>query len=253
MFDILIIDKSKKTSFMKVMNIDNLYKKIGLKTEEGFLKHCEWNISISNYPQLYINFYGKKIGKANNENKFNFPPPLDKEIFFGKCVLVAYTKINKEVQYISLNEELWNNIYLNLSSLNDSIVDIPKSKKIFLKNDDLHLSSSDTDDESETSEDEEDEEVFEDEELIEDPKEENIEKIYVNHEIELIEENYLSSSEDEDDEDEDDKDEDDEDEDEDDEDDEDDMEIDYDDGDEVEYDIECENKVEETNITMKIN
>jgi hypothetical protein len=249
MFDILIIDKSKKTSFMKVMNIENLYKKIGLKSEEGFLKHCEWNISISNYPQLYINFYGKKIGKANNENKFNFPPPLDKEIFFGKCILVAYTKNNKEVQYISLNEELWNNIYLNLSSINDSIVDIPKSKKIFLKNDDLHLSSSDTDDESETSEDEEDEEVFEDEELIEDPKEENIEKIYVNHEIELIEENYLSSSEDED-EDVEEEEEDDEDEDE--GEDEDDMEYDDDDGDEVECDIECD-IVEKTNISMKIN
>ena len=248
MFDILIIDKSKKTSFMKVINIDNLYKKIGLKTEEGFLKHCEWNIAVSNYPQLYINLYGKKIGKANNENKFNFPPPLDKEIFFGKCILVAYTKNNKEVQYISLNEELWHNIYLKLTTISESIVDIPKSKKIFLKNDDLHLSSSDTDGESETSEDEEDEEDFEDEEIIEDTKEESIEKIYLNHEIELIEENYLSSSDEEDDEDGDDEDKDDEDE-----DDEDDMEYDDDDGDEVECDIECENKVEETNITMNIN
>ena len=53
MFNILIIDKSKKISFMKVMNTDNLYKKIGLKTEEGFLKHCEWNVTLDYYPHLY--------------------------------------------------------------------------------------------------------------------------------------------------------------------------------------------------------
>ena len=71
MFDIVIIDKLKKISLIKVMNLDNLYKKIGLKTEEGFLKYCEWCVSVEPYSHLYINFYGKKIGKANNENKYN--------------------------------------------------------------------------------------------------------------------------------------------------------------------------------------
>ena len=151
MFNILIIDKSSKKSFMKVMSIDNLYKKIGLKTEEGFLKHCEWNVTLDNYPHLYIHMYGKKIGKANNENKYNFPSPLDKEIFFGKCVFVAYVKNNNETKYISLTEELWDTIYLKLTTNNEIIIDIPKNKKIFLKDDDLHLSSSSNDEEEEES------------------------------------------------------------------------------------------------------
>ena len=235
MFDILIIDKSKKISFMKVMNTDNLYKKIGLKSEEGFLKHCEWNVSVSNYPQLYIHFYGKKIGKANNENKYNFPPPLDKEIFFGKCIVFAYIKNNNEKQYISLSEDLWNNIYLNLTTINEIIIDIPKSKKKILKNDELHLSSSEEDEEEEESS-EEDDEDFEDEEVIEDTKEEIIEKIYLNNEIELVEELYLSNSDEDDDTDDDDTDDDD-------------LEYDDDDGDEVEVDL----TDDEDNITMKLN
>ena len=198
MFDILIIDKLKKISLIKVMNLDNLYKKIGLKTEDGFLKQCEWCLSISHYSNLYINIYGKKIGKANNENKYNFPPPLDKDIFFGKCIIVAYTKNNKENQFVSLTEELWNNIYINLTTINESIIDIPKSKKVFIKNEELNLSSScdEEEDEEEDTTDEEEEDI-EDDEVIEDTKEEIIEKLYLNNEIELIEELYLSNSDDE--------------------------------------------------------
>lgn len=238
MFDILIIDKTAKIYFMKVVNTDNLYKKIGLKTEEGFFKHCEWNVSISQYSQLYINLYGKKIGKANNENKFNFPPPLDKEMFFGKCIVVAYTKNNKVIQHISLTQELWNSIYLKLTNINEIIVDIPKNKKIFLKNDELQLSSSEDENEEEDDEEEDEEEEIEDEELIEDIKEDTSDKIYLNSEIELIEEVYLSSSDEEEDTDEEDETDEDEEE--------DDMEYDDDDGDEEE----C--KLDDI-ITIKIN
>ena len=110
MFNILVIDKTKKISFIKVMNIENLYKKIGLKTEEGFLNHCEWIVSIPEYSCLYLHLYGKKIGKANNENKYVFPPPMDNQLFFGKCIIVAYVKKEKEDEYISLTENIWNSI-----------------------------------------------------------------------------------------------------------------------------------------------
>jgi hypothetical protein len=234
MFNILIIDKSAKKSFMKVMSIDNLYKKIGLKTEEGFLKHCEWNVTLDYYPHLYIQLYGKKIGKANNENKYNFPSPVDKEIFFGKCVLVAFVKNNNENKYISLTEELWTLIYLKLTTNNETIIDIPKNYLKKIKDDDLHLSSS-SNDEEEDEEELSEEEESDDEEMTEDIKEESIEKIYLNNEIELIEELYLTDSDKEDDDD-DDEDEDDEDEDEDDDED-DDLEYDDDDGDEVECEV----------------
>ena len=105
MFSILIVDKAGQFSNIKTTTIDNLYKKIGLKTETGFMKHCEWNVSTQEYSNLYVDFYGKKIGKATYENKYEFPPPVDNQIFFGKCILVGYTKKNK-MNFLKDNQKL---------------------------------------------------------------------------------------------------------------------------------------------------
>lgn len=35
-----------------------------------------------------IQLYAKKRGKAGMENKYEFPPPVDNVLYFGKCLLV---------------------------------------------------------------------------------------------------------------------------------------------------------------------
>lgn len=35
-----------------------------------------------------IHLYAKKRGKAGMENKYEFPPPVDNVIYFGKCLLI---------------------------------------------------------------------------------------------------------------------------------------------------------------------
>ena len=55
------------------MNLN--YKKCGFKKQEGFEKHAEWNVSISNH-KYNISLFGKLKGKAT-ENKYDFPPPAD--------------------------------------------------------------------------------------------------------------------------------------------------------------------------------
>lgn len=220
MFSILIVDKAGQFSNVKTSTIDNLYKKIGLKTETGFMKHCEWNTSTQEYSNLYIDFYGKKIGKATYENKYEFPPPVDNQIFFGKCILVAYTKKNKTITYISLSPELWLEIYSNLYGLND--IAQTTAKKIYVKTDkskveELTLSSSENDeDDDEDDADEDYKEEEEEEDNIKDIKEVEVEnKFYYGDEgLELVEEAYITEEDDEeeDDEEEDDEDDDDEDE-----------------------------------------
>ena len=39
-------------------------------------------------PTHDIQLYAKKRGKAGTENKFEFPPPVDSVLYFGKCLLV---------------------------------------------------------------------------------------------------------------------------------------------------------------------
>ena len=204
MFSILIVDKTGQFSNVKTSNTDNLYKKIGLKTETGFTKHCEWNVSTQEYSNLYVDFYGKKIGKATYENKYEFPPPIDNQIFFGKCILVAYTKKNKNMSYISLTQELWLEIYSNLYSLND--IAETNTKKIFIKSDkskieDLTLSSSETDEDDNEEDDDYDDNDDNEEDEIKDLKDVEIENknYYGDEGLELVEETYITDDDDDDD------------------------------------------------------
>jgi len=54
--------------------------------------------------------YGKKSGRANNENKYDLPPPIDSILLFGTlCIL---KKTNDEYAPLSMKE--WNQVYETL-------------------------------------------------------------------------------------------------------------------------------------------
>ena len=87
---IIIIDKgaSLKTLNVKVYNVEELYKKCGFKKSEDFNLQVEWPVKLDGQRYL-IQMYGKLNGKANMENKYDFPPPVDKNLYFGSCALVG--------------------------------------------------------------------------------------------------------------------------------------------------------------------
>lgn len=111
---VVIVDK---TGTLKSLNIkeykeDELFKKCGFKKADGFVKHTVWPIKIDG--QKYnVAMYGKLDGKANMENKYDFPPPIDTKLFFGACALVA-TTTDKEPQLHNLSVELWEKMYEKL-------------------------------------------------------------------------------------------------------------------------------------------
>uniref|UniRef100_A0A6C0D3H6 Uncharacterized protein n=1 Tax=viral metagenome TaxID=1070528 RepID=A0A6C0D3H6_9ZZZZ len=108
---VLIVEKNGdiKESVMKNFNESDLYKKAGFKSAEGFKVHTSWNIEAEemNHIPYSISVYGKTNGKANQENKYEFPPPIDNTLFFGNCIIV--NKIN-EVP-VSLTSKEWEGIY----------------------------------------------------------------------------------------------------------------------------------------------
>jgi hypothetical protein len=87
---IIIVDKagSLKTLTVKDYKVEELYKKCGFKKSEGFTLQVEWPVKLEGQRYL-IQMYGKLDGKANMENKYDFPPPVDKELYFGSCALVG--------------------------------------------------------------------------------------------------------------------------------------------------------------------
>ena len=204
---IIIIDKggSLKTLTVKDYKVEDLYKKGGFKKAEGFNLQVEWPVKLNGQKYL-IQMYGKKDGKANMENKYDFPPPVDKNLYFGCCVLVGMIRDeSNNKSHIHLTLELWDKIYeklfggfenLTLTCIedeeeDDELENVPKNMKTnkggYLK-DGFVVDSSDTEEEIGSDE----EESFEQSDENEDCEEEEdilIEDIG----SELSEESYLES------------------------------------------------------------
>jgi hypothetical protein len=117
MATIIIVDKSGtlKTLSVKFFSEEELYKKCGFKKNDGFKKQTEWSVKLDGTKYL-MQLFAKTEGKANGENKYDFPPPVDSTLFFGSCAIVCYTQSldKKELELYNLTLELWNKIYEKL-------------------------------------------------------------------------------------------------------------------------------------------
>jgi len=142
---IVIVDKSAslKTLNVKDYNVEELYKKCGFKKSDGFILQVEWPIKLDGKKYI-VQMYGKLDGKANMENKYDFPPPVDTKLYFGSCALVGMIRDSSNTQtYINLSLELWNKIYDKLfggfedlttncvedDDETDELDNVPKNKK----------------------------------------------------------------------------------------------------------------------------
>lgn len=201
---IIIVDKggSLKTLAVKVYNAEELYKKCGFKKSDGFNLQVEWPVKLDGQ-RFLIQMYGKLDGKANMENKYDFPPPIDKNLYFGSCALVGMIRDDSNNRsHINLSIELWDKIYeklfggfedLKLTSKEDEeeedeLENIPNNMKTkkggYLK--DGFVVDSDTEednycseeDEASTEETETDGDENENEEELEDPGSELSEEPY---------------------------------------------------------------------------
>ena len=104
---IVVIDKmgAVKETNIKEYKESDLFKKAGFKSAEGFVLQHTWQDSSPERGEISV--YAKKNGKAGQENKYEFPPPIDSVLFFGSCVLVK--RQNGAVVDFRLTE--WNRIY----------------------------------------------------------------------------------------------------------------------------------------------
>ena len=113
---ILIVDKggSLKPLTVKDFKEEELYKKCGFKKADGFGLQAEWPIKLDG--QKYsISMYGKLEGKSGMENKYDWPPPVDSQLYFGSCCLVGMVRDDKNNRSpFHLTTELWAKMYEKL-------------------------------------------------------------------------------------------------------------------------------------------
>lgn len=115
---ILIVEKTGliKPLCVKTFKEEELYKKCGFKTKENFNKYTDWKLKSGDLTYI-VSLYGKNVGRANSENKYDFPPPNDNTLFFGNCSLVLHTEYKGESGkpiVETLDTELWEKIYEKL-------------------------------------------------------------------------------------------------------------------------------------------
>jgi hypothetical protein len=141
---VIIVEKNGtlKPLTIKDFKEEELFKKCGFKKGDDFEKQHEWNIKITD-KKYAISVFAKTEGRANSENKYDFPPPIDSKLFFGNCVIIAKLKSESNNVYANLTLELWEKMYEKLfggfedlvvtAALDDAEVDeldaIPSEKK----------------------------------------------------------------------------------------------------------------------------
>lgn len=142
---LLIIDKSgtPKVLTVKEFKMEDLYKKCGFKKPDGLEKRHVW-VTKCDKTSYRISVYAKEDGKANTENKFEFPPPIDNSLFFGSCaVLVEHKNVAGEYVPTTVTIDIWDKLYEKLyggfenlgdtckadDDESDELESIPKSKK----------------------------------------------------------------------------------------------------------------------------
>ena len=96
--DIIIVEKNASLKLLCVKDFkeEELYKKCGFKKADDFTKQTEWKVKIFGSKYL-VQVYAKTEGRANNENKYDFPPPIDTKLFFGNCAISQNRNIRKKL------------------------------------------------------------------------------------------------------------------------------------------------------------
>lgn len=112
--NILIVEKTGviREVTIKTFSQEELYKKAGFKTGNDFKMVHSWTIEIEKI-SVTITLYGKSVGRSGQENKYEFPPPVDTILFFGNCILVSnVSSDNKSCG--NLSSKQWEEIYETL-------------------------------------------------------------------------------------------------------------------------------------------
>ncbi len=171
----VIVDKNcnLKNIVIEEVSQEVMAKKCGFKKSDDFEQQHIFKTKF-NDKKHYIEVYGKVNGRANSENKYDYPPPIDNTLFFGNMMLLC--KANDEyLNSDDFNVDVWKKMYERLfggffdltktekedEEEEDELDNIPaemKTKEGYLKDgfivdDDCLTSSKSGDDEEEEEED----------------------------------------------------------------------------------------------------
>jgi len=212
--NIIIVEKNAALKLLSIKDFkeEELFKKCGFKKAEDFIKQTQWNIKL-NGAKYIVNVYAKTEGRANSENKYDFPPPIDTKLFFGNCAIIAKKQnisSSGNFEYTNLSLDLWEKMYeklfggfedLTTTAIEDEneideLENVPKEKKTkngYLK-DGFVVDSSDTEDEDNECDDDEEDNFDEEDDTDDIDGDDDLELEIIGSELSQDEYEYETSS-----------------------------------------------------------
>lgn len=111
MVKIVVISNTGELSdvAMSKFNENDIYKKCNFRKNDGFEKRHTWKVKYEK-KSYNLEVWARNHGKANQENKYDLPPPVDNELYFGRIAVVAYVD-NKPCD---ISSKLWEKLYEEL-------------------------------------------------------------------------------------------------------------------------------------------
>ena len=113
MVKILVIQKTGelKNSNLNSVEVSTLYKKAGFRNDNHFAWRASWPVG-----NKYITLYAKNNGRESTINKYDLPPPVDKELYYGNmlCIMHDHMDIGSSTQVFDLTVDEWEKCYEKL-------------------------------------------------------------------------------------------------------------------------------------------
>jgi hypothetical protein len=117
----------------KDIDLKNLYKKAGFRKDTDFAKRHTFKIKDE-----FVSVYSKNTGRANTENKYELPPPVDSDLYFGRLVIIKHSKEDPDLETCkNLTTEEWKNIYETLMGGFEDLDDEEESEEEYVAPEDL--------------------------------------------------------------------------------------------------------------------
>ena len=112
-----------KCSNLKLSSLNVIYKKCGFMNNNNFDSRNIWSLDNKSFYTIY----SKDKGKSGTENKYDLPPPIDSELYFGTMIILKHSHKVIEINNLQdLTADEWKHVYDTLfGGFEDLDDDIP--------------------------------------------------------------------------------------------------------------------------------
>ena len=110
MTKIVLVEKTgnKKDLNAKDLSREILYKKCGFRKAEGFEKRHTFEVKHDGVHSVEV--WSRDSGRANTENKYDLPPPIDTNYILERIAIVGVDEID---ELTDLDKATWEKVMRN--------------------------------------------------------------------------------------------------------------------------------------------